>query len=170
MLGIMETSPKPTGGLVVPMARKIPAAWLSRRVQKLLTKAGMPFTVQDKTHLSVQAGPAGLTLSFERGRILAASDLSLLAAMERGQGVSWLSGRAGELAAEYPLVLVSNVIPGEDGEAPQRLPAPISIAIGAEDGVVHGYFVLPMSLGELKRMMDQVDQVRKKRKGGEEDH
>ena len=89
-----------------------------------------------------------LLVTAQKGRLLVSTDAAQNSAMESGRGEPWLTGRAAELAAEYPFLLTSNVLPGKDKQV-TALPSPITLAVGLTDGVMHGFLVLPVGLPAL---------------------
>jgi len=154
VIALLDGGGQPIVGMSVPMERHRRDAAMIRRITKILKKKQLPFTQPDKTHISIQAGKFEIQLTAQDGRYLVANNAALLMSMAQNAGQPWISGKTQELVSQYPIVMVSHVIPVED--ALKTLDAPISLALGFENGVLSGYLVLPLSILELQELLGDV--------------
>lgn len=160
-IGVLQTTPTPAYGISLPMARAIPAHRLLRRTRRVLDALDMTITPRDALHVAADLGMDHLEIAAEDGRLLLASDAATLHAMEANQGAPWVTEAVGRLAAEYPLVLVSSVLPEGTATRTTRLKEPAVLALALEPGLLRGQLSMPLTLGELSKLMGTVKQAPK---------
>lgn len=144
VVAVSRTDGRPGLSAAIPMERQIGAWWLMRRLRSLLDKTDVVYEEISRTEIRIRSPKGELLVTAERGRLLISSDAGQMAAMALKRGEPWISGRAAELAAEYPLVLSANALPIPGATAP--LDMPITLALGVSDGVLHGFITAPPNL------------------------
>ena len=148
IVGMSRSAGRLAISAAVPMDRPIGAAGLMCRLRSVLNRTEVEYEKVSATELRIESPGGVLLVTAQRGRLLVSTDAAQISAMESGRGEPWLTGRAAELAAEYPFLLTSNVLPGKDKQV-TALPSPITLAVGLTDGVMHGFLVLPVGLPAL---------------------
>ena len=148
MLAVRRGNGSPTLSAAIPMERQIGAWWLMRRLRSVLDKKDVPYERISGTELRITTPKGELFVTSERGRLLLSTDAAQIVAMDRQRGDPWLSGRTAELAAEYPIVLSSRILPGK-ASGLSTLPVPITIAVDMEAGILRGYLVFPPGLSSM---------------------
>ena len=148
IVGLSRSNGRLAVSAAIPMERPIGAAGLMCRLRSVLNRADMEYEKMSATELRIDSPGGMLLVTAQTGRLLISTDAAQISAMESGRGEPWLTGRAAELAAQYPFLLTSNVLPGKDKQV-TAIPSPITLAIGLTDGVVHGFLVIPVGLPAL---------------------
>lgn len=146
-IALMGSDPAPVFGAVLPLPEDMRAKRVARKAKRLAKSQHLPVQKLDKTHFTIDAGAMRVYAGAQDGRLLVANDPGVLGAMEGAQGAPWVQGRAAELAARYPLVITSTVLPG--GAPGQTMDEPFSFAVDLKPGLLSGELDVPLTIEEL---------------------
>lgn len=159
-LAVLATEPSPRVAAVLPIARNMPARRIARRTRALARKLDLEVERTDATSLVLRSGVFEVLAAAAPGRLYLATDPGTLNALQKGDGEPWVSGTVAGLAAEWPLVVATSVLPAAGGVPGRVLPRPLFLALDLDDGVVRGLLDVPLSLGELARIAAAVRAAR----------
>ncbi|MDP2306281.1 MAG: hypothetical protein Q8P18_09670 [Pseudomonadota bacterium] len=158
-VALLQMEPSPRVAAVIPFAGHMPARKVARRTLRLAKHADLAVERLDATHLTVSAGPFVILATASDNRLDLSTDRAALPAGAQ-VGEPWVSGGVAELAATWPILLTTRILP--TGAGPARvLPRPMYVALDLEDGLVKGVIDVPLPLGEIAALAKQLGEARK---------
>lgn len=160
MLAVLQTEPAPKVAAALPFAGRMPAPRVARRTLRLLRKLEIPAQRLDATHFVVRLDALELLAAAQDNLLYLSTDPGTLNAMERGLGTPWVTGEVATVAAEWPLLLTSRVLPRSGGAPSAELPRPLLLAVDVEGGVVRGLVDLPLTPAQLREVVQAIEAAR----------
>ncbi|MES2644675.1 MAG: hypothetical protein V4850_34625 [Myxococcota bacterium] len=168
-VALLAMEPMPRVAAVIPFAGRMPARKVARRTRRIAKLADMAVVRVDATHLTITAGSIDILAAASDNRLDLSTDPATLNAMiGNGPGAAlaagrepWVSGAVAELAAAWPLVITTRILPGEDGAPARVLPRPLYVALDFEDALLKGLIDVPLPLGEIAALAKGLDAARK---------
>ncbi|MDP2317368.1 MAG: hypothetical protein Q8P41_31075 [Pseudomonadota bacterium] len=162
-VALLQMEPAPRLAAVIPLAGRMPARKVARRTRRLAKLADLEVLRVDATHLSFTIGDIEILAAARDNRLELSTDPGTLNTMQYDvrSGEPWVSGTVAELAASWPLVVASSILPGADGAPARVLPRPLYLALDLEDALLKGVIDVPLPLAEMAALAEQVDEARK---------
>lgn len=178
-VALLALEPVPRIAAVIPFSGHMPARKVARRARRLAKLADLEVRRIDATTLTFGVGELEILASASANRLDLSTDAGTLNAMAAGRsgsdaygstgerggdarlGEPWVTGPVAELAAEWPLVVTSSILPGGDGLPTRVLPRPLYLALDLEDALLKGVIDVPLPLAEMAALAEQLDQARK---------
>ncbi|MDO9280672.1 MAG: hypothetical protein Q7U06_02120 [Pseudomonadota bacterium] len=168
-VALLQMEPMPRIAAVIPFAGRMPARKVARRTRRLATLAELDVTRIDATHLTISAGNLDILATARDNRLDLSTDPGALNAMHLASsspggaavGEPWVSGAVAELAASWPLVFTTRILPAGGGVPARVLPRPLYVALDLEDALLKGVIDVPLPLAEIAALAKGLDAARK---------
>lgn len=148
-VGVFAGGAMPVVALSMPLPERMSARRVARRARKVARGLGLEVERTDATHFLSRDGQVEVMASAQRGRLLLATDAGVLRGMEAAEGEAWVRPEVADLAARYPLVVSSLLVPSPGDGPPVRLDTPLTFAVGLQPGLLSGQVVIPLTIEEL---------------------
>lgn len=168
-VALLQMEPMPRVAAVIPFAGRMPARKVARRALRLAKMAELDVVRIDATHLTISAGALDILATARDGRLDLSTDPGALNSMQVAStttdgaltGEPWVSGAVAELAATWPLVFTTRILPAGDGLPARVLPRPLYVALDFEDALLKGLIDVPLPPGEIAALAKQLEAARK---------